>query len=434
MSLVLGDNFGGTCIAVRIIDSVSNAVPPRNGKHSDRSEPEQLQDDHRQKMSSIEANENVVSMAARIFCRFPRLQELRHPNLAPYIDLYKIKGRALLLSYHKNTTLSSLLDGLPATLTEWGQELFGGEACVNLRLDKQPPHAPHKHVPEKGASESRRLSEAAAMFVCLEVGRAIEYLHVQGLVHGRITPQCILLGDARIGGKRVLSQVLLSDYGAQYLTNKRTDDVLTDLEVFPMLDFCAPEVIAAQLLKVKRNNARPHPPLHAEQYSAALPREQEPRDVDASADVWSLGAVVLYALSTCTPRLPWSCLPLSDLPLSDSPHSPHHRPHAHQQHHQEGTQEGRRREERRPGEDVCLEETRRREVCMEERRRREEVCLAILAYAGLKHGGENKRPAAAAAAGGGPRCDTRATGSSFDSFWRRYVADSHGGGQVSAVP
>jgi serine/threonine protein kinase len=377
-------------------------------------------------MLSIEANENVVSTAARIFCRFPRLQELRHPNLAPYIDLYKIKGRALLLSYHKNTTLSSLLDGLPATLTEWGQELFGGEACVNLRLDKQRQLAPHKHVPEKGASESRRLSEEAAMFVCLEVGRAIEYLHVQGLVHGRITPQCILLGDAKSGGKRVLSQVLLSDYGAQYLTNKQTDDVLTDLEMFPTLDFCAPEVIAAQLLKVKRNKNKA--PLHGEQYSAALPREQEPRHVDASADVWSLGAVVLYALSTCTPRLPWSCLPLSDLPLSDLPfsdssHSPHHRTHA-QQHHQQGTQEGRRREERRPGEDVCLEE----------RRRREEVCLAILAYAGLTHGAENKCPAAAAAAAGGPRCDTRATGSSFHSFWRRFVADRHGGGQVSAVP
>jgi len=379
-------------------------------------------------MSSIKANENVVSTAARIFCRFPRLQELRHPNLAPYIDLYKIKGRALLLSYHKNTTLSSLLDGLPATLTEWGHDLFGGEACVNLRLDKQSPHAPHKHVPEKGASESRRLSEAAAIFVCLEVGRAIEYLHVQGLVHGRITPQCILLGDARSGGKRVLSQVLLSDYGAQYLTNKRTDDVLTHLELFPTLDFCAPEVIAAQLLKMKRNNACHHSPLHAEEYSAALPCEQEPRDVHASADVWSLGAVVLYALSTCTPRLPWSSLPLSDLPLSHlplshSPHSPHHRPHAHQQHHQQGTQEGRRREERRPGEDVCLEE----------RRGREEVCLAILAYAGLTIGGENKRPAAAAAAAG-PRCDTRATGSSFDSFWRRFVSDRHGGAQVSAVP
>jgi hypothetical protein len=79
---------------------------------------------------------------------------------------------------------------------------------------------------------------------------------------------------------------------------------------------------------------------------------------------------------------------------------------------------------RRPGEDVCLEE----------RRRREEVCIAILAYAGLTHGAENKRPAAAAVAAGGPRCDTRATGSSFDSFLRRFVADRHGGGQVSAVP
>jgi serine/threonine protein kinase len=187
---------------------------------------------------------------ARVFSGFPRLQELRHPNLAPYIDLYEIRGRAYLLSYHTRATLASLLladSAVPEAPTGWDREVErDGAAGVHA--------AKGVEAVAEGAGEGRRLSAAAGLRVCLQVGRAVEYLHARGLVHGRITPHCILLAPWREpraqGGAQT---VLLSDYGAQHLINGSEDASLV-----PPLEYCAPEIIAARLLR--RANPCAHPP------------------------------------------------------------------------------------------------------------------------------------------------------------------------------
>ena len=174
---------------------------------------------------------------APVFSAFPRLQELQHPNLAPYIDLYEIRGRAYLLSYHTRVTLASLLaDGAaPEAPTAWDRDVELGGALGAA--------AGGEAVAGDGDG-GRRLSAAAVSRVCLQVGRAVEFLHARGLVHGRITPHCILLapGEPHSGPQTVL----LSDYGAQHLTTGGGDAS----RVLP-LEFCAPETIAALLARGK---------------------------------------------------------------------------------------------------------------------------------------------------------------------------------------
>lgn len=188
---------------------------------------------------------------ARVFSGFPRLQELRHPNLAPYIDLYEIRGRAYLLSYHTRATLASLLladSPVPEAPTGWDREVeWGGAAGVH-------DAAKGVEAVAEGGGDGRRLSAAAGLRVCLQVGRAVEYLHARGLVHGRITPHCILLAPWReLRAQGGAQTVLLSDYGAHHLTNGSEDASL-----IPPLEYCAPEIIAARLLR--RANPCAHPP------------------------------------------------------------------------------------------------------------------------------------------------------------------------------
>ena len=213
---------------------------------------------------------------AMVFGGFPALQALRHPNLAPYLDLYEIKGRVLVLSYHTSSTLASLLRGTHAAVHEWGDAL-----CSSHELDT--------------AGGPRRLSNAAASLVCLHVAKAAEYLHDQGLVHGRITPDCILLTDRTTRGEE---KVLLGDYGTQLLTGG-----IEGFELVPSLEFCAPEVIASYLLK---------PTTGFSQDGCAATANGRVGGLQPAADLWSIGAVLLYALSASSRRLPWSPPPVPD--------------------------------------------------------------------------------------------------------------------------
>ena len=225
---------------------------------------------------------------APVFSAFPRLQELRHPNLAPYIDLYEIRGRAYLLSYHTRVTLASLLaDGAaPEAPTAWDRDVELGGALGAA--------AGGEAVAGDGDG-GRRLSAAAVSRVCLQVGRAVEFLHARGLVHGRITPHCILLapGEPHSGPQTVL----LSDYGAQHLTTGGGDAS----RVLP-LEFCAPETIAALLLRRATPCAQPP----AREATGAPDGLQGGADaLEPPADLWAIGAVMLFALCSSCPRLPW---------------------------------------------------------------------------------------------------------------------------------
>ena len=274
------------CIAVRVISCGSGTRHERD-RGSGVSAPAQPHVGHVKTHTDAPwLDECCASTAGRIFSRFLRVQELRHPNLAPYIDLYEIKGRAFLLSYHTPATLASLLHegGSPASLGGWEHNLFHAEPRPAT------PDGADAAVEEEDTTRGhrRRLSTAAAVRVCLQIGHAVEYLHLQGLVHGCITPDCILL--VATSGSACTKRVLLSDYGTNHLT-------AGSMDIFPNLEFCAPEVIAARLLcKPPRRPA------------AASATGSDTADVclDPSIDMWSLGAVLLYALSALDRRLPWS--------------------------------------------------------------------------------------------------------------------------------
>jgi len=278
--------MSSACIAVRVI-SCGSGTRPEHDRGSGISAPAQPHVGHGKTHTDVPwLDERFASTAGRIFSRFPRVQELRHPNLAPYIDLYGIKGRAFLLSYHTPATLASLLHegGSPTSLGGWEHNLFHAEPRPAT------PDGADTAAEEEDTTggDRRRLSTAAAVRVCLQIGRAVEHLHLQGLVHGCITPDCILL--VATSGSVCTKRVLLSDYGANHLTAGSVD-------IFLNLEFCAPEVIAARLLR--------KPPRRP---AAASSICSDTADVclDPSVDMWSLGAVLLYALSALDRRLPWS--------------------------------------------------------------------------------------------------------------------------------
>ena len=227
--------MSSACIGVRVLS------PPGRRPGGDKTAP----------FRARSCGTRSAGAQARVFSGFPRLQELRHPNLAPYIDLYEIRGRAYLLSYHTRATLASLLladSAVPEAPTGWDREVErDGAAGVH-------DAAKGVEAVAEGGGEGRRLNAAAGLRVCLQVGRAVEYLHARGLVHGRITPHCILLAPWReLSGQCGAQTVLLSDYGAQHLINGSEDASLV-----PPLEYCAPEIIAARLLR--RANPCAHPP------------------------------------------------------------------------------------------------------------------------------------------------------------------------------
>ena len=232
------------------------------------------------------------SAASTFFSRFPRLQALRHPHLAPCIDLYDIKGRAFLLAYHTHSTLAALLHGAPAVVEAW---------CHAFHVDSHADTSGSTRIDSCGPGSAatgyaqRRLNDAFASQLCQHVSRGVQYLHAHGLVHGRISPECILLVRATKSGVAAESSpdvdkahVLLSDYGYGVLTE---GDI--SLDRTQPLEFCAPEVISALLL---RKGARGSESLGA-------------RSIEPAADLWAVGAVLLYSLSNACPRLPWSPRP-----------------------------------------------------------------------------------------------------------------------------
>ena len=227
----------------------------------------------------------AVRQAPPALGRFPELHEMHHPHLAPYVDLYDIKGRAFVLSYHTRSTLAALLrGGAPAVLPEWGDVLH----------QEEPPAMP-------GESHNR-ISHAAAGLVCLHVGRAAEYLHEQGLVHGGITTDCILL-TRTAGGER---RVMLSDYGAYFLMGG-----MAGCDLAHGLEFCAPEVIASCLVCLASGTGQPDAHTQGEHVAG----------IETSADLWSIGAVLLYALSKSGRRLPWSS-PTGSVAVAGEPSPP----------------------------------------------------------------------------------------------------------------
>ncbi|MEM9368410.1 MAG: serine/threonine-protein kinase, partial [Planctomycetota bacterium] len=189
------------------------------------------------------------------------LSELRHSNIMPIHDVYRLGERTVLkMPYLGQLTLADFFADCPDPATRTGQSLI--ESIASREGGQDPAATPDDALTLQQLAGLG--SEALALMLFTKLADALAHAHQRGILHCDIKPENILIGAD--------GEPLLFDFN---LARDRERNAPEAVGGTP--PYMAPEALA-ELNSYRASSTRPASPVAAE-------------GIDARADIYSLGLV-----------------------------------------------------------------------------------------------------------------------------------------------